>query len=381
MSELFKINVTEYKTYGDLPNPFLKADGTEIKEKEEWDEQKKTLYKSVVELQYGKQPPKPEFVEVESTYLPGRGKANSYIIHTGTRAKPMQFRIKVFLPCRDGKCPVAIDGDGCFEYAHNKEFLNKFLDNGIAFVLFDRTEIAHDVPYEGRCQGAFYKTYNDYNYGAFAAWAWAYSRVVDALEKLDIVDTSCITFTGHSRGGKTAILAGVLDERAAIVNPNATCAGGCSCNRLFIKAIGEDGVERPSEMGADLVRTFPFWMGEEYNEAAKDPENLPFDSHYLKALVAPRVLLVTEAGSDIWANPVGSWQTTMGAKEVYKFLGCEENIHWCFRNGTHYHGIEDVEKLVSVIRHTAYGEPLCDGFSKTPFDQPELMFKWKAPNK
>ena len=39
---------------------------------------------------------------------------------------------------------------------------------------------------------------------------------------------SCVTFTGHSRGGKTAALAGVLDERAAIVNPNETCAGSCA---------------------------------------------------------------------------------------------------------------------------------------------------------
>lgn len=379
MSKLYKIKITEYKEYGKLPNPFLKPDGTLVSRAEEWSEQKKVLYKSAVEFWFGKQPPAPEFVEVETTYKPGKGKSNSYIVHTGTRECPMQFRIKVFLPDCDEKCPVVIDGDGCFEYAYNKDFLNVFRKNNIAFVLFDRTEIAHDVHKEGRCQGAFYKTYNDYSYGAFSAWAWAYSRVLDALERLDIVDTSLVAFTGHSRGGKTAMLAGALDERATIVNPNATCAGACSCERLLIRAIGENGVEKCSEMGADLVRTFPYWMGEEYNKAANNPESLPFDSHFLKALVAPRVLLVTEAGSDIWANPVGSWQTTMGAKEVFKFLGAQENLYWGYRNGTHYHEIEDVEKLVSVINRVRYGTELCDGFFEAPFDEPPLMFDWRAP--
>lgn len=43
---------------------------------------------------------------------------------------------------------------------------------------------------------------------------------------------------------------------------------------------------------------------------------LPFDTHFLKALVAPRILFVSEAAGDIWANPIGSWMTTEAAKEV-----------------------------------------------------------------
>ncbi|MBE6739173.1 MAG: hypothetical protein E7565_02510 [Ruminococcaceae bacterium] len=380
MSELFEIKITEYKEFSKLPDPFLKQDGTRYENPDEWEEMRKNLYKPTIEFQYGKQPPCPEFLEVEPTYTPGKARGgNTYLIHSGTKEKPIRFRLKLFLPNTEEKCPVVIDGDGCFEYPYNREFLDKFLDNNIAFALFDRTEIAHDVQGEGRCKGAFYETYNDYNYGAFAAWAWGYSRVVDALEVIDKTDNSLITFTGHSRGGKTAMLAGALDERAAIVNPNETCAGACSCNRLFIKAIGEDGVERPSETAASLAKMFPFWMGEEFNEMAETPELLPFDSHFLKAMVAPRVLFVSEAGSDIWANPVGSWQTTKAAQEVYKFLGKEENLYWYFRNGTHYHAIEDVEKLVSVIKKVKYGEPLCDGFFKTPFKEPPLMYDWKNP--
>ena len=210
MSELFKIKITDYQEFGKLPDPFLKPDGTRFKSADEWQEMRENLYKSAVEFQFGKQPPKPEFLEVEGTYKPGKGCGNTYLIHTGTRENPITIRLKLFLPKSDKPCPVVIDGDACFEYAYDREFWNTFLENDIAFALFDRTEFAHDVGGEGRCQGSFYKTYNDYNYGAFSAWAWGYSRCLDALEKLGIVDMSCVTFTGHSRGAKTALLVPII---------------------------------------------------------------------------------------------------------------------------------------------------------------------------
>jgi hypothetical protein len=67
-----------------------------------------------------------------------------------------------------------------------------------------------------------------------------------------------IAFSGHSRGGKTAMLAGVLDERASIVNPNATCAGSASCYRVHVKAEDDDGKVGPSETLDDLIRNFDF---------------------------------------------------------------------------------------------------------------------------
>ena len=211
------------------------------------------------------------------------------------------------------------------------------------------------------------------------AWAWGYSRCVDALEKLGIVDMSCVAFTGHSRGGKTAALAGVLDKRAAIVNPNETCAGSCACYRVHMSAVRENGEEARSETLSDLLRNFCFWMGPDMGKYADNEAELPFDAHFIKSLIAPRVLFVSEAASDIWGNPVGSWHTTMAAKEVYKFLGAEDNLLWYYRKGVHSHHHRDLEMLVNVIHHVKYGEELNGCYSKTPFVQPELIFDWKAP--
>ena len=369
------ISFAEYEVLGKLPDPFLKEDGTRITDPKEWEEQRKLLYKSAVELQYGTQPPKPEVFKVDKLY------ENSYRITAGTKEKQVSFLMRTFVPKKQevAKYPVVVDGDMCFAYCYDKEYLSKFTDNDIVFATFDRTELANDVMKEGRRQGPLYEVYPEYTFGALGAWAWGYSRCVDALEQLSFIDTSCIAFTGHSRGAKTAILAGVLDERAAIVNPNETCAGACSCYRIHIIGNREDGKTHSSETLKKLLNNYSFWMGEGMQDYAECEQDLPFDAHFLKAMVAPRTLLVGEAASDMWANPVGSWQTSVAATEVFKLLGCEENMIWYFLKVYHFHHHVDVDTLVSVILNRYKGTALPDYLYKTPFKKPELIFDWKAP--
>lgn len=372
------LKITEYEVLGKLPDPFIFDDGSRVKTAADWERRRKEMYKTAVELQYGTMPPEPEFLEVEKLYV-SEGKTESYRIITGTRAKPVSFIMYVKGAVRGENRPAVIDGDMCFEYSFDKKFTSIFTDNGVALVTFNRTELAHDVQHEGRSKGQLYETYPEYTFGALGAWAWGYSRCVDALEKLQIVDMSCIAFTGHSRGGKTAALAGVLDERAAIVNPNETCAGSCSCYRVHMKGLHSDGEEGRSEWLADLWKNFGYWLGPEMEKYTQREDELPFDAHYIKALVAPRVLFVSEAANDIWGNPLGSWHTSIAAKEVYKFLGVPENLLWYFRAGEHYHNYRDIELLVNVIRHVKYGDKLEDCYFKAPFKEPETIFDWKAP--
>ena len=360
------------------PNPFLFDNGEEVKSVNDWEKRRKEIYKTAVELQYGTMPPKPEFFEYETLY---EDQQFNYHIVAGPKDKPVHFLLSVFKPAGEGKFPVVVDGDLGFRYPFNNGFIKTFTDNGICFAVFNRTELAPDRIWSTECTGQLKRAYPEYTFGAIGAWAWGYSRVVDVLETLDYIDTDRIAFTGHSRGGKTALLAGVLDERASIVNPNETCAGGGACYRLHIEAIQENGETQRSETLADLLEKFTSWVGPELIQYADKEDELPFDSHYLKALVAPRTLFVSEAASDIWGNPIGSWQTTMAANEVYKLYGKEENLLWYYRNGYHYHELQDIEMLVNVIKNKGEGEPLKDNYFKLPFKKPELMFDWKCPTK
>lgn len=374
-----KIKITEYEVLGNLPDPFVMKDGTRITDPSQWEGRRAEMYPDVVELQYGTMPPEPEFLDVENL-CEGR-ESKTYRITTGRKDHPVSFYMRVFFPKEEGVYPAVVDGDLGFDYYLDEEYRKTFTGENILLVMFNRTELANDIQHEGRRHGPLYDVYPEYTFGAMGAWAWGYSRCVDALEKLGIADMNHITFTGHSRGGKTAALAGVLDTRAEIVNPNATCAGACSCYRIHIKAITEDGEEKRSERLADLYKNFDFWMGEGMGEYTQREQDLPFDAHMMKAMIAPRTLFVSEAVSDIWANPVGSWMTTVAAGEVFKFLGVPENILWYFRDGYHYHKVEDVKMLVNVIKNKTEGRPLNDRFFRRPFAVPEKNFDWKCPEK
>ncbi len=370
------IKITGHEVLGKLPDLFLKDNGTRLCDVSEWDEHRKTLLKSAVELQYGKMPPKPKNVEIEPLCIVSSNDiSGTYRII----ADDVSFTFRLIMPPDVENPPVAVYGDMCFNYMSTDGFLDEFLKNGIAVACFNRCELAHDVRYEGRSQGQLYKVYPDYSFGALAAWAWGYSRVVDALEIIGGVNLDCLISVGHSRGGKTALLAGVTDTRFAITNPNEACAAGTSCYRIHTTAITEYGKEKRSENLYDMWTRYGFWIGEGMEEYAEREQDLPFDSHTLKALVAPRVLFVSEAASDIWGGPVGSWMTTMAASEAYKFLGAENNLYWYYRKGKHFHHLHDVKMLVAVVKNVTEGTPLPDGFFKTPFKKPQLIYDWRAP--
>ena len=394
------IKILEYCEMSKLPDPFLMEDGSRVKNVSDWERRRAEIYKTAVELQYGKMPPKPEFLEVEPLE---HGRLSAYRIVTGTKECPISFLMKVFMPQKKGKFPVVSSGDLCWDLYFDPQRVKTFVDNDIALVIFDRTELAPDIngyhlemmeegtplyemtkkafetEFTGARQGQLYRTYPDCDCGAIGAWAWGYSRCVDALELLGAFDLSCITFTGLSRGGKTALLAGALDERAAIVSPAGSGTGGSGAYRIKVKQLNEDGSEHISEPLEILEKNFPFWMGKGMKEYHFNEDKLPFDSHFLKAMVAPRVLFTADGASDAWANPVGVWQTNEAAREVYKLYGKPENLLWYVRRGFHNQTVEDMEQLVNVIRHVKYGEPLNERYHKLPFAPMAPAFDWCCP--
>ena len=373
------INVTDYKVLGELPKLMTFDDGRAVLSKDDWHRRREEIYKTAIELQYGTMPPKPEFVEVEVLYNQG---PLSCKIYTGTREKPISFYMKVLFPQRKAEnCPVIVDGDMCFDrYLFESRFIKEATEEGVAWVLFDRTELAHDAK-DGR-KGQLYETYPEYTFGALGAWAWGYSRCVDALEILfgekdePEIDLKTVVFTGHSRGGKTAALAGALDERAAIVNPNQSGMCGCGCYRIRMSGYCE-GVGKPdrSEVLSDDVTLFPYWTGPELAMYVDRETELPFDSHFLKALIAPRVFYTSDAAADIWANPIGAWMTNMAAKEAWELLGVPENLYWSYREGVHSHTPDDIKMLVGLIKHYRDASiPIPEGFFATPFEPTEFIF-------
>ncbi|MCY3024301.1 MAG: acetylxylan esterase [Planctomycetota bacterium] len=148
------------------------------------------------------------------------------------------------------------------------------------------------------------------DWGAIAAWAWGMQRVVDYLVTDGDIDKARIIAVGHSRLGKTAMLAAAFDERFAMVIPLQAGCGGTAPSR---GKIGES-VKR-------INTVFPHWFDDEFKKFNDRPERLPFDQHGLVALMAPRPVLFSNAVEDSWANPAGQFEVLQAADPVYRFLG------------------------------------------------------------
>src|SRR6202012_417811 len=63
-----------------------------------------------------------------------------------------------------------------------------------------------------------------------AAWAWGMMRALDYLVTVPEIDGVHVAAVGHSRNGKTALLAAAFDSRFAMVIPSqAGCGGSGPC--------------------------------------------------------------------------------------------------------------------------------------------------------
>ena len=271
-------------------------------------------------------------------------------------------------PAGDGPFPVILDGDACWRYVTDA-ITTEVVKRGYILAVFNRVEIVPDADSGARASG-LYEACPDGDYGALAAWAWGYHRCVDFLVTQPFVDAARIAATGHSRGGKTVLLAGATDERIALTAPNNSGCCGAGCFRW----------EGPgSETLDDILRGFPQWFGPRLRGYAGREGELPFDQHSLKALVAPRALLCTEALGDAWANPAGTWQSHRATAEAYRFLDAEARLAIRFRAGVHEHNHADWLTLLEFADAQFRGQPLRFPTDPNPFSKLPPAFTWSAP--
>jgi len=249
------------------------------------------------------------------------------------------------------------------------EITLEILKRGYILAQFSRVEIVPDTSHFARDTG-LYRVYPQCDYGAISAWAWGYHRCVDALQTWPEVDASRIAVVGHSRGGKTTLLAGATDERIALTVANGSGCGGAGCFRW-------QGPE--SETLERIVTTFPHWFSPGLASYSGKEETLPFDQHSLQALIAPRALLSTVALEDLWANPTGTWQTYVAAREVYRFLGAEKNLGFKSRRGEHPMTVADWMVFLEFIDFHFIAKPLFSPFDVNPFPDLAPCQSWRAP--
>ena len=189
---------------------------------------------------------------------------------------------------------------------------------GYATVAFHTSDVTPDKQH-GNTRGVFAafedveRQYRPKNaWGALSAWAWAASRVLDWIETEPTLDASHVAVIGHSRGGKTALVAAAWDERFAMAVSSCSGAGGAKLNHVDLP---------DSEHIVQSIASHQFWYCRRYTRWVNLDAQTPFDQHMLVALIAPRLVCIGSATDDAHAGPYGEYCTARYASPAWTLFG------------------------------------------------------------
>jgi len=245
---------------------------------------------------------------------------------------------------------------------------NPALAHGFAFVMFNNNDCGEDTTLRlpdgswAYRTTRFFPAYPNYDWGLLRAWAWGESRILDYLETDAEIDKSKLIITGVSRTGKAALIAGAYDDRWAMVAPVASSGGGTPAYRYSGSVPDRGGKEGLTEM----VRKYPNWFSPHLHQFWGQPDKLPFDEHWLIALVAPRPFISLEGDHDQNVNANGVYQSLLAARPAYAFFHATDKLGVSWADRPHGMVKGDWDALLAFADKFLLGKPVDRTFDQYP---------------
>ena len=312
--------------------------------------------------EYGYLPPAPDSIRWEIKrdqirfFCAGKAKLHKVIADCRWGEKHFSFPFSWVEPTVEKKLPFFVHINFRSDIPDRYQPTEELVDNGFAVLSFCYKDISSDDgDMTNGLAGVLYpdgKREAD-SAGKIAMWAWAAQRLMDFAYTLeDKLDLSCGIVCGHSRLGKTALLAAATDERFAFAYSNDSGCSGAAITR------GKQG-----ETVNDICRVFPYWFCENYKKYEDNEPSMPFDQHYLLAAIAPRYVLVGSAVEDIWSDPMSEQLACLAAAPAFADgmldgdkeaepgdVFFEGRIGYHMRRGAHYFSREDWLRLIAFVK-------------------------------
>lgn len=189
--------------------------------------------------------------------------------------------------------------------------LRAMIARGYAVAVFYAGDVAPDNPELFR-QAPIRRLADHQESGAISAWAALYLAAFETLRLDPRIAPSRIAVWGHSRFGKAALLAAALEPRIGAVMANQSGTFGATLS----------GATR-GESELQIVRRFPHWFPMQIAASASTQDTDGFDQHLLLALLAPRPVLLGNAGLDRWSDPAAAFAAARAASEAYALFGSD----------------------------------------------------------
>lgn len=261
--------------------------------------------------------------------------------------------------------PKHIDAPPLFVFMNFRDDLpdryypaEEIVDNGFAVASFCYKDItSDDGDFGNGLSGALgVDRIKDDCPGKICLWAWAASETLDFVETVGGYDRSNVAVMGHSRLGKTALVAGAFDERFSFVFSNDSGCAGAAITR-----------QKAGESVDAICRNFSYWFCPAYEKYRNNEEAMPFDQHFLLALSAPRRIVVSSAAEDLWADPCSEFLCCAAVSPFYEIFGsrglvCPDrlpeigdaffggSVGYQMRGGSHYLSRADWQKYMEFMR-------------------------------
>ena len=234
--------------------------------------------------------------------------------------------------------------------------VEEILDRGVGLAHIYYKDVSSD---DGDFNSGIAKIFCDRNKayapGKIALWAYALKVVGQFLVESGIAVQEKLYCAGHSRLGKTALLA--CAQYKIFAGCFVNCSGCCGA------AISR---EKKGESIKVITDVFPYWFTGNFKKYAERENEMPFDQHYLMAAVAPRKVFIVAASEDDWADADAQYLCAEAATVAYNEMGMdglkrqnkmleigERNVggQICFylRKGPHFFSREDWNFYIDCI--------------------------------
>lgn len=313
---------------------------------------------------------------VDDQYRSGKGTLEEYVIEIGEAPAARRFTLAIAFPrqaespvplvigqtfcdnravfeTRDLSFPLYGLGSPCGEMEEmgalqnvflyifgsyiTKAPMDDYLDRGIAYANFYASELVPDRAVAGRTVLDQFPVdpAGKRPTGAVSAWAAGYFAAIDVLDRDARIDPERTAVFGHSRHGKSALVAAAWDPRIEVVIAHQSGTGGASLSR-----------RKPGETIAQITRGYPHWFDPVYATYGDRVAALPVDQHHLIALSAPRRVLLGNGRRDVWSDPNGAYRAALGANPAWQAYGAA---------GLTQNGLQDFDPAADLAFHIRPG--------------------------
>lgn len=317
-----------------LPDPLIMDEGrsnTPVRTAEQWEVQREWMKEQLSYYITGTTPPPPNNLQAKIISETKEGDVTIRVVKLsfGPDHKA-SLTLELIIPPGEGPFPVFLTN------WNHRQWAQIAVRRGYIGCLYAGADTKDDTEYYSELWAG------EYDFTRLMRRAYGASRAVDYLYTLPYVHKDQIGITGHSRNGKTSLMAAAFDERIGACIPSSAGTGGevpwrYNSHKYDVEDLALLACAQPSWLHPRLR----FFVGREHK--------LPVDQNLFMALIAPRGLMLSTATRESSSNVFGMELAYHSAAKVYERLNAKDNLAVVSRYGLHGVDAHSIEGYIDFF--------------------------------